>query len=182
MVSVMVAFVGAGQVQAARGEEAAGRLDHLLVRPISRWSWLAGRLAVAAAVLISGGLLAGLFAWFGVVSQSAGVGLGALLGAGINLVAPALCLVGMAVLVMGFWPRATTLVTYGLLVWSFLVELLGGFFSSNHWLLDTSVFHHITAAPATSPDWTSVAGLVAVGSAAALAGAIAFRHRDLACE
>jgi ABC-2 type transport system permease protein len=182
IVAVLVAFAGSGQVTAARGEEAVGRLDHLLVRPTSRTSWLAGRLGVTTTALIASGLLAGLFAWFGAASQNAGVGIGVLLQAGVNLVAPALCLLGLGILVMGVWPRATTFATYGLLVWSFLVELLGGFFSSNHWLLDTSVFHQIAAAPATSPDWTSAAGLLGVGIAAALLGAIAFRRRDLASE
>jgi ABC-2 type transport system permease protein len=182
IIAVLVGFAGAGQVTAARGEEAASRLDHLLVRPTSRSSWLAGRLGVATAALIASGLLAGLFAWFGASSQNADVGIGVLLEAGINLVAPALCIVGVGMLVMGVWPRATTLATYGLLVWSFLVELLGGFFTSNHWLLDTSVFHHMTAAPATSPDWASAAGLLTVGAVAALTGALAFRRRDLECE
>jgi ABC-2 type transport system permease protein len=182
IVAVLVAFAGSGQVTAARGEETEGRLDHLLVRPTSRTSWLAGRLGVAATALIASGLLAGLFAWFGAASQNAGVGIGVLLQAGINLVAPALCLLGLGTLFMGIWPRATTFATYGLLVWSFLVELLGGFFSSNHWLLDTSVFHQVAAAPATGPDWTSAAGLLGVGIASALVGAVAFRRRDLASE
>jgi ABC-2 type transport system permease protein len=58
----------------------------------------------------------------------------------------------------------------------------GGFFSSSHWLLDTSVFHHMAAAPGVSPDWTSAAALAAVGAAAALAGGVAFARRDLASE
>jgi len=36
ILAVLVAFAAAGQVTAARGEESAGRLDHVLVRPVSR--------------------------------------------------------------------------------------------------------------------------------------------------
>jgi ABC-2 type transport system permease protein len=182
IVAVLVAFVAAGQVTAARGEEAEGRLDHLLVRPVSRSSWLAGRVGLATAVLVVSGLLAGLFAWFGAASQSSGVGLASLLEAGLNVVAPAFCILGVGVLAMGVWPRATTVATYGLLAWSFLADVIGGFFSSNHWILDTSVFHHMAAAPVTNPDWTSATVLVAVGVAAALLGGVAFRRRDLAGE
>ena len=45
ILAVLVAFVAAGQLAAARSEESGGRLDHLLVRPVSRTSWLGGRLA-----------------------------------------------------------------------------------------------------------------------------------------
>ncbi|HEV2377633.1 MAG TPA: hypothetical protein VGS19_36415 [Streptosporangiaceae bacterium] len=179
-VAWLVAFIAASQVSAVRGEEAEGYLEHLLVRPVSRWSWLAGRAGLALVVLVVSGLLAGLFTWFGALSDNAGVGLASILGAGLNVVAPAVCVLGVGVLAFGVWPRATTVVTYGLLTWSLLIQLVGGFFSSDHWLLDTSVFHHMTAAPAVSPDWTSAGALVAVGVAAALAGGVAFGRRDLA--
>ncbi len=42
ILAVLVAFAAAGQVTAARLEEAQGRLDHLLVRPVSRPSWMGG--------------------------------------------------------------------------------------------------------------------------------------------
>ena len=70
---VMVAFVAAGQISATRGEEAEGRLDNLLVRPLSRLSWLAWRLLVAVLAVVAGGLVAGLFTWLGAASQDTGV-------------------------------------------------------------------------------------------------------------
>jgi putative exporter of polyketide antibiotics len=69
--------------------------------------------------------------------------------------------------------------TYCLLVWSFLVELVGGVVGLNHWVLDTSVFHQMAAAPAVSPDWTTGGVLIGIGAVAAFAGGVAFRHRDL---
>jgi ABC-2 type transport system permease protein len=181
-VALMVALVAAGQVGTTRGEEAEGRLDNLLVRPVSRSAWLAGRVALAALLLLANGLLAGLFAWLGAVSNGAGVGMGSLLGAGLNVVAPALFVLGFGVLAFGASPRAATAATYGLISWSFLIELLAGFVNYNHWLLDTSVFHQITAAPAQGPDWVSLGVIVAMGVAAALGGGACFRHRDLAGE
>ena len=182
MIAWLVAFTAAGQVTAARAEEAEGRLDQLLARPVSRVSWLAGRLALAVAILVASGLLAGLSAWLGAVADGASVSIGSLLGAGLNVVPPALCVLGIGVLAMGVWPRATAPVTYAVLCWALLIQLAGGFFSSSHWLLDTSVFHHMAAAPQVSPDWTSAAVLVAIGTAAALAGGMVFVRRDLAGE
>jgi ABC-2 type transport system permease protein len=179
IVVVLVALMAAGQVTAMRAEEAEGRLDNLLVRVQSRSSWLAGRVALITAALMAGGLVAGLCGWAGAASQQSGVSIMSMLGAGLNVVPPALCILGAGVLAIGIWPRATSVVTYGLLAWSFLIELVGGFFSSNHWLLDTSVFHQMASAPAVSPDWSSAAGLVALAAAVTLLGGLGFRHRDL---
>ena len=105
-----------------------------------------------------------------------------MLGAGINVVAPALCVLGAGVLAMGVWPRATAVASYGVLAWSLLIELVGGFFSSSHWLLDTSVFHHMAAAPAVSPDWTSAAVLAALAAVGVALGGVCFSRRDLTGE
>ena len=88
--------------------------------------------------------------------------------------APGLCILGIGAFVFGVWPRAAAVATYGVLVWSFLVELVGGIVGLNHWVLDTSVFHQMAAAPAVSPDWTSGGVLLALGAVAALAGGVAF--------
>ena len=182
IVAVMVAFVASGLLTAARAEEAEGRLEHLLVRPVSRTSWLGGRLAVITAALVASGLLAGVCAWAAAASQHSGVGLRRLLEGGLNTVPPVLCLLGIGALAMGIAPRRTSTVTYAVLLWSLFVDLVGGAFTSNHWLLDTSVFHHMAASPAVNPDWTSAAALVAVGLAAGALGTVAFGRRDLTAE
>ena len=43
------------------------------------------------------------------------------------MVFPALAVLGICVLAIGVWPRATGVVTYGVLAWSLLIELAGGF-------------------------------------------------------
>ena len=182
IVATILALIGAGQITAARSEEAEGRLDQLLVRPLSRSSWFAGRLLIAAAILTGTGLLAGILTWAGAAIGHARVGFMPLLEAGLNIVPPGLCVLGVGALVLGLWPRATSVSVYGVLAWSFLIELVGGVVGLNHWLLDTSVFHQMTAAPAVAADWTADAVLLAIGTVAALAGGIAFRDRDLLGE
>ncbi len=182
MVAVLVAFVANGQIVAARAEESGGRLDHLFARPLSRSQWFGGRLLLTAAALLGCGLFAGLFTWLGAASQHAGVRFTSVMGAGLNIVPPAVCILGIGALVLGVWPRATSIVTYGVLGWSLLAELIGGIGSLNHWVLDTSVFHQMAAAPAVAPNWTAETRLVALGVASALIGGIAFNRRDLASE
>jgi ABC-2 type transport system permease protein len=183
VLAVLVAFAGAGQLTAARAEESSGRLDHLLAGPVSRSRWLAGRLLTALIVLVAGGVAAGFFAWLGAASQHSGAVLGTLIDAGLNLVPPALAIGGIGVLAFGAWPRRTSAVVYTVLGWSLLADIAGGFAGSapaSRWLLDSSVFHQMTSAPAVAPNWAANGVLAAVGVACALAGAIAFNRRDLA--
>ena len=182
ILAVLVAFVAAGQVTAARAEESEGRLDHILIQPVSRASWLGGRLFLAGAILLLNGLVAGFFCWLGAASQHAGVSFTTLLGAGINLVPPAIIVAGFGVLVFGIRPRLTSIAVYGLLGWSLLVVIVGGIGAVNHWALDTSVFHHMTSAPAIDPNWEADGIMTAIGLVCAWAGGFAFSRRDIQGE
>lgn len=175
----LMAIAVAGQITAARNEEATGHLDNLLVRPVARWRWLAVRLAVALGFVVVASALAGFAAWVGAVSQHADVGLGELLGAGLNVLPPAVFILGVGGLAFGLWPRGAIGVAYGLVVWSFVVEVFAAAFDSNHWLRDTSPLLHIAPVPAADPNWPAAAWLVGLGVLAALVGVAAFGRRDL---
>jgi ABC-2 type transport system permease protein len=182
ILAVLVAFVGAGQLSAARADESNGQLDVLLVRPVSRASWLAGRLVLAAAVVLGSGVTAGVFAWLGAAGEHAGVSLTALLAAGVNLVPPAVAILGIGALTLGIFPRMTSVVVYTLLGWSLLIVIVGGIGAVSHWILDTSVFHQMASAPAVAPHWEANGIMVAIGVAAAVLGGVAFSRRDLQGE
>jgi len=175
----LVAIAVAGQIAAVRNEEADGHLDNLLVRPVARWRWLGVRLGVGVGLVLAASVIVGLAAWVGATSQRAGIGLGELLQAGLNVAPPAVFVLGIGALAYGLWPRGAIGVAYGLVVWSFLVEIFSSIFSSGQWLRDTSPLLHITPAPAASPDWTAAAWLVGLGLLAALGGVLAFGRRDL---
>ena len=72
IVAVLVAFLAASMVVALRAEEADGRLEALLVRPVSRVRWLVGRLWIGMAALVLAGALAGLATWLGTGSREGG--------------------------------------------------------------------------------------------------------------
>ena len=178
ILALLIALISAGQITAMRTEEADGYLENLLVRPVSRTSWFAGRLGLSSLLLLAAGLLAGIGAWAGAASQHSGVRFGSLVMAGLNVVPPGLFLLGLGALVLGAWPRLTSTVVYGYLAWSFLVELAGGMVHTSHWLLDTSVFFHMVPAPATSPDWSSMAVITGLGILGAVLGGILLCRRD----
>ena len=178
ILALLIALISAGQITAMRTEEADGYLENLLVRPVSRTSWFAGRLGLSSLLVLTAGLLAGIGAWAGAASQHSGVRFGSLLTAGLNVVPPGLFLLGLGALVLGAWPRRTSTVVYGYLAWSFLVEFAGGVAHTSHWLLDTSVFFHMVPAPATSPDWPGMAVITGLGILGAVLGGILLCRRD----
>ena len=179
IVAVIVALVAASQITAIRGEEADGHLEVLLVRPLRRTSWFAGRVALSIFVLVATGVVGGIGTWAGAATQHADISFGSLITAGLNVVPPSLLLFGLGALTHGLWPKATTTVVYGYLAWSFLIELAGGLIKMGHWLLDTSVFFHMAPAPAVSSNWSSAAVLTGLGIAGTVIGGLFFHHRDL---
>lgn len=179
ILALMIALIAAGQASAIRAEEAEGRLENLLVRPVGRIRWLVERLGLSAALLVTASLLAGVCAWAGTIAEHGSASLGALAEAGLNTVPPGLFVLGLGTLVLGARPRWVPAVVYGYLAYSFLVELLGAVVKANHYLMDSAVFFHMTPAPATGPDLTSAAVVTGLGLAAAALGAGLQRRRDL---
>jgi ABC-2 type transport system permease protein len=178
--AALLTFAAAGQIAAMRGEEADGHLDHLLARPLDRRAWLAGRLGFGTAFIIAAALATSLAAWAGLASGSGGVGLGPMLQAGLNLVPPALLVLGLGTLLLGVAPRVAMPLLYALVLWSFLIEIVGTSITSRQWLLDTALLTHVGPVPAASPDWPAMAILTGLGLIAALAGLATFARRDLA--
>lgn len=179
LMTLLMAYV-ASAVNRIREEEADGHLDNLLVRRVSRPRWLAGSAGLVLAVLAAAVAVGGLMFWAGMASQNGGLGLREVMLAAVNGAAPAVLLLGLGVFAFGFAPRLTALVCWGTLAWAFLLDMLGSAIRLNHWLMDTSLLHHMALAPAVSPDWRIVGTYLGIGAAAALAGGWHFTRRDLA--
>ena len=178
--AALLAFAAAGQIAAMRSEEADGHLDHLLARPLDRRAWLAGRLGFGAAFIVAAALATGLAAWAGVAGGPGAPELAAMLQAGLNLIPPALLVLGLGTLLLGVAPRLAMPLLYTLVLWSFLIQIIGTSITSSQWLLDTALFTHVGPVPAASLDWPAMGILTGLGLIAALAGLVAFAHRDLA--
>jgi ABC-2 type transport system permease protein len=178
--AALLTFAAAGQIAAMRSEEADGHLDHLLARPLDRRAWLAGRLGFAVAFVVTAALGTALASWAGIASGPGGLGLGPMLQAGLNLIPPALLVLGLGTLLFGVAPRLAMPLLYALVLWSFLIQIVGTSITSSQWLLDTALFTHVGPVPAASLDWPAMGILTGLGLITALVGLAAFTRRDLA--
>jgi ABC-2 type transport system permease protein len=179
LITLALTTAAAGQVAATREEEATSRLDNLLVRPVDRGHWLAGRLAVSVGVLLLAATAAVLGTWAAGNAGGLGVGVADLAAAGVNTIPAALFVLGAGTLAHGMLPRMAVTLTYTLVAASFLLEVVGAAVALPSWLLNLSVLHHVAPAPAVSPDWRSAVTLVALGVLLAAGGAAALRRRDV---
>jgi ABC-2 type transport system permease protein len=178
--SALVGVIAGNFVASSRAEEAEERLDHILVRPVSRVRWLGDRVSIAAIAIVLLCLASGIGGWIGIVAEDAGVGFGRMLLAGLNLVPPGLFVLGVGTLAFGLVPRWAGPAAYAVVAWSFLVEFIGAVVKANHWILDTSLLHHLAPVPASDPRWWTSFWLSLLGLAGAVVGVIAFHRRDIA--
>lgn len=181
LMTVMMAYV-ANAVGAMREDEAEGYLDNLLARKVSRLQWLWGRVGLIVVGIVVAGLLSGLATWVCVANQNLGVTFSKLMLAGINAMAPAALTLGLGVFAIGFLPRLTSVIAYGAIAWSFLINIVSAGINLNHWIVDTSILNNLAFAPAADPKWKPVVILVALGAVLALLGTWRFAHRDLEVE
>jgi ABC-2 type transport system permease protein len=185
----MVMFIGVtllmiaavGFIGSLRSEESSGQLDALIVRPVMRIRWWLGRIGIAVGAVVVIALLVALASWL-TLPDNSGIGWVTMLQAGINMVFPTVMLMGFCVFVFGVRPRLTTALGYGLIGWSFLMEIIVSLFWPNSKALNLSLYHHLVLVPAADINWTKSFIMLAIGAVLAIIGAYAFRNRDLQGE
>jgi polyether ionophore transport system permease protein len=174
-----VSLFACAQVSAAGQQEADGRLETLLSLPVGRGGWLGGRLLLATAAGCVLSQVAGLLTWTGATVEGVHVSLARMLEAGANCLPVVLLFLGIAALAYATVPRASALVSYALVVVSFLWQLVGSLLGAPQWLVDVTPFAHVGLVP-TQPFHGGAAAVMAlIGVAAAGAALLVFRRRDL---
>lgn len=162
-----------------RAEETSGRAEVLLATGLSRTRWLLGSLLVTAVgtalLLLASGLGMGLA--YGLVLHDAGPPF-RLAGLALEYAPAALSLAGLAVLLVGWLPRALS-IAWAVLAVCFVVGWLGGLVRPPHWLEELSPFWQTPAVPAEPV--TAAAPLAIALSVVLLvgAGALGLRRRDV---
>jgi len=174
-----VSLFECAQVGAARHEEADQQLETQLALPVSRRSWLGGRVLLAAIAATAISLAAGFFSWAGAASQGVDIALPRMLEAGINCLPVAILFLGLAALAHGIVPRASAGIAYALVIVAFLWQLFGSLLGVPRWLVDLTPFEHVGLVPAAPFRPVSALVMVTIGVVAAVAALAAFERRDL---
>ena len=178
-ITVALATAAAGQVAATRDEEGSNRLENILVRPVGRRRWLAGRLTVSVGLLVVAASAAGTGTWIAGRVGDLEVAGSDLALAAANALPAAVLVLGAGTLLHAIVPRRAAALTYAGVAASFLLEIVGSAVDLPSWVLNASVFHHVAPAPAVDPDWPAAAVLVALGAVAAGLGMHALTRRDI---
>jgi ABC-2 type transport system permease protein len=176
---LMVSLFTASQITAARHEEADQRLETLFAQPVGRGRWLAGRLALAVTGAALLALAIGFLTWAGAAAVGADISLGDMLGAGANCLPIALLFLGLGALAFALLPRATSEITYGLVLAAFVWELFGSLLDLPGWTVDLTPFHQVALVPAESFKAVAAIVMLAVAALAMLVAVRLFERRDL---
>jgi ABC-2 type transport system permease protein len=179
--TVIMAYAASG-ISAIRRDEALGRAENYLVGPVSRLKWIISRLTIVVAVTLLGGVVGSLACYIAVSAQGLDLSFGEIMTAGLNAAVPGLLVLGIGTLTFGLLPRLTSILAFGYIAWSFLVQLLSSGVNIDRHLLNTSIFAHVALSPAADPNWTNNWIIIGIGFAMALIGIAVFTRRDIKSE
>jgi ABC-2 type transport system permease protein len=164
-----------------RSEEAELRAEQVLATATPRVGWAGSHLLVAAggaaAVLATGGLLAGLA--HGLRSGDLGGELPRVLAGALVQLPAVWVMAAVGAALFGLLPRLVVAATWAALAVVLSITLFGEALQLGQWLLDLSPFAHLPKLPAATFTVTPLVWLLAVAAALATAGLAAFRRRDL---
>jgi putative exporter of polyketide antibiotics len=176
---LIMAAVGISQT---RNEEESNRTDNLFSGGVSRNKWLFARIFTTMAFIVATTLISDLAVWLLAEGQGIHLSMASLLLGGLNIIAPAVFLMGLGVLIYGIKPRLTAIFMYAIIVWSFTVDVLSSSLKNAKFLSKTSLFHYVSLVPAVKADWRTFALTCLIGLVLMLAGATIFNSRDLSSE
>jgi ABC-2 type transport system permease protein len=179
LLGVVVALYACWRLGATRAEEAAGRAEHILTRPVARLRWLGGHclLTLGAAALLT--VTSGLAMWAGAAMVGADVALTDALASTLNTLPVAMLFGGLAVATFGTLPRLTVGLPVAAAVVAYLMELLGSSLDWPTWVTNLSPFHHLAYVPAEPFASQPALVMASLGVLITLLGMAAFQRRDL---
>jgi ABC-2 type transport system permease protein len=178
--ALVIALYACWRIGAARAEEAAGHVDVLLARPLTRRQWLLGHgllTLLGAAILTLGSALA---VWLGALIAGADVSLLDALAAVAAPLPVTVAFTGVALLLLSVLPRLTTGLPAALVVVAYLLNFLGQGLHLPGWVVAVSPFDHLGYVPVQPLHLPAMVALIAAGAVLATAAAAIFDRRDVA--
>ncbi|MEU9114875.1 ABC transporter permease [Streptomyces sp. NPDC048483] len=180
MLGMVAAIYAAGSVLRLRSEETGDRAEPVLAGAVGRLRWACGHLAVAylgtAVILGSGGLALGIS--YGITAHDVAGQLGPVLGAALAQVPAVWTLTGVAVLVYGLLPKATTAV-WAVVGGCLAIGWIGPSLKFPQWAMDLSPFSHLPKLPGAGTTAAPFLWLLGLSALFMVAGLTGLRRRDM---
>jgi ABC-2 type transport system permease protein len=127
-------------------------------------------------------VLASCAAWAGTAVSGKAADFGSTLKGGLNTVPLVLLFGGIALLVFGVVPRATSVMRFASVGLAYAIVFIGGAIKAPQWFLNVSPFTHLAPVPAAAADPEALIVMLCLAVLTGLAGAAAFAHRDTQVE
>lgn len=160
-------------------EEKKNRVEHLLGRAVSRRRLMGSYLIISivnAFIMIS---LAAIGLWAaGVAVVEEGFEFGMIYQSAIVYYPAMLVMIGIAVFLIGFIPKRTTLI-WLYVFYSFIVLYLGGIFQFPEWVGKLSPYGHIPQLPVEEFEFIPIFTLTIIAVALMVAGLVGYKKRDI---
>jgi len=181
LLGLVAAAYATGVVLRLRTAETDGLAEPILTAPVSRYRWSGSTLLMTVAgtgvVLVAGGIGMGL--GFGLATSGVGSWVSRLIGAGLVQLPAALCLAGLACLLVGLLPRLSIGIGWGAVGICGLIGLFGPAVQLSQKVLDVFPFTHTPKLPGGVFSATPVIWLCVVALAMTAIGVAGLRRRDI---
>ncbi len=186
MVAAIMALIALASVlitiMKPRSEEKDGYTESVLARAVSRGKYLSGYavLAFAGSVLVQCAIAIGLYmSAVAVLPDPGDLTLGYLLKANLVYVPAMWVMIGVAVLLIGLAPKATSAIWgyYGFTFFAFFIGRIPNLLPD--WLEKITPFGYVPQLPVDSVNYATLTALVVIAVALTIGGIVFYRKRDL---
>ncbi|SFE17815.1 ABC-2 type transport system permease protein [Lentibacillus persicus] len=166
-------------VMKLNGEEKKNRIEHLLGRAVSRTRLISAYITIAVVngVMMLFLSVTGLWVAGASVTEEP-FDFGKIIGAGLAYYPALLVMIGLAVFLIGFAPKLSSVV-WLYLFYSFVVLYFGNMFQFPDWVSNLSPFGYIPEMPIEEMAWMPVIILTVIALVLAVAGMLGYRKRDI---
>ncbi|WP_152655978.1 ABC transporter permease [Oceanobacillus sp. CFH 90083] len=182
LMAIMALFITAPVIISflrLRGEEKANRTELLFSRAVSRMQLLRAYLVSAIMIAVVLPTLQAITLWsVGFIISEEMMSFADVLGASVVYIPALLLVLGIAVLLIGWLPKATSLV-WVFLVYGFIVIYLGDILELPDWVRNLSVYEYIPAYPNEELSYPVLLILSGISILMMVIGALGYKRRDM---
>lgn len=162
-----------------KGEEKKNRTEHLLVRAVSRSEIIHSYLGISVVMSIVGLFMSVLGLWVASASvMEDPIAFSTIFKAGIVYLPALLVLIGLTTFLIGWIPKIT-IVSWVMLLYSFIVIYFGELFDFSDWMKNFSPFGHVPKVPMDDINLLTLIILAVLGIALTYLGVLGYNKRDI---